>query len=72
MLLLCTVVLPICIISAFTAFLAGQYAVRSRDLGVTLFDPHVVRAVLMAGLYLVVVTFVGLGLGAIIRHTGGA
>ena len=71
-LLLCTVVLPISIVSALVTFMAGQYAVRSRGLGVTLFDPHVVRAVLMAGLYLLVVTLVGLGLGAIIRHTGGA
>ena len=71
-LLLSVVVLPISLASAFAAFFAGQYAVRSRHLGVTLADPHVLRAVLMAALYLLVVTLVGLGLGAGIRHTGGA
>ena len=72
MLLTCMVALPMCVASAFAAFLTGQYAVRNRGLGVTLSDPHVLRAVLMAGLYLVVVTLVGLGLGACIRHTAGA
>ena len=71
-LLTCMVMLPICVASAFAAFLAGQFAVRHRGIGVTLGDPHVLRAVLMAGLYLVVVTLVGLGVGACIRHTGGA
>ena len=71
-LLLFAVVLPLSLASALAAFLTGQYAVRSRDLGVALTDPHVLRAVLMLGLYLLVVTLVGLGLGAGIRHTGGA
>jgi ABC-2 type transport system permease protein len=71
-LLTCMVALPVCLASAFAAFLVGQHAVHHRRLDVTLGDPHVLRAVLMAGVYLVVVTLVGLGLGACIRHTAGA
>ena len=43
-----------------------------KHLGVTLADPGVLRAVSGAGFYLFIVTLVGLGLGAIIRHTAGA
>jgi ABC-2 type transport system permease protein len=71
-LVLCVVAVPICLASAFAAFAIGQYAVHGRRLDVALTDPHALRSVLMAGLYLVVVTLVGLGLGAIVRHTGGA
>ncbi len=38
----------------------------------TLGQPGVLRAVLMAGAYLCVAALIGLGLGAIIRHTVGA
>jgi ABC-type transport system involved in multi-copper enzyme maturation permease subunit len=69
---LCLVAVPICLISALAAFVVGQYAVRGRGLDVARTDPHALRAVLMAGLYLVVVTLVGLAIGAVIRHTGGA
>lgn len=75
-LVLGAVILRICLASAFAAFLTGQYAVRHRDLAVTLADRTraraVLRAVLTAGVDLVVVTLLGLGLGAGIRHTGGA
>ena len=54
------------------AFLAGQAMLSGRRLGVSLADPEALRAVLAAGFYLVVVTVVGLALGAIIRHTAGA
>ena len=66
------VVLPICVASSFAAFLLGQHAVAARHLDVALSDPHVLRAVVGAGLYMVVVTLVGFGLGALIRHTAGA
>jgi ABC-2 type transport system permease protein len=61
-----------CQASAFVAFLAGQRILHSRGLGVSLGDPGVLRAVVCAGLYMTVVTMVGFGLGAIIRHTAGA
>jgi ABC-2 type transport system permease protein len=66
------VVLPVCIGSAFIAFVLGQHAVAARGLDVALSDDQVLRAVIGAGLYMVVVTLVGFGLGAIIRHTAGA
>jgi ABC-2 type transport system permease protein len=58
--------------SAFVAFLAGQRILSSRRLDVSLGDPGVLRAIVCAGVYMTVVTMVGFGLGAIIRHTAGA
>ncbi len=72
MVALVLVVLPVCIASTFVAFIMGQRAVAARHLDVALSDPHVLRAVIGAGLYMVVVTLVGFGLGAVIRHTAGA
>ena len=66
------VVLPVCVASTFAAFILGQNAVAARHLDVALSDPHVLRAVIGAALYMVVVTLVGFGLGAVIRHTAGA
>jgi ABC-2 type transport system permease protein len=65
-------VLPISLASTFAAFILGQRVVKARRLDVALSDPHVLRAVIGAGAYMVVVTLVGFGLGAIIRHTAGA
>ena len=59
-------------IISFAAFFAGQLALSRKHLSVTLTDPGVFRAVAGAGFYLFIVTLVGLGLGAIIRHTAGA
>ncbi len=59
-------------ILAFGGFLAGQAAVASPAPHATLGQPGVLRAVLMAGAYLCVAALIGLGLGAIIRHTAGA
>ena len=66
------VVAPICVASTFAAFILGQRAIADRHLDVALSDPHVLRAVIGAALYMVVVTLVGFGLGAVIRHTAGA
>jgi ABC-2 type transport system permease protein len=57
---------------AFSAFFAGQMALSGKHLSVSLGDPGVLRAVAGAGFYLAIVTLVGVGLGAIIRHTAGA
>ncbi len=57
---------------AFTAFLLGQAVLSRQRLNVGLGAPGVLRAVARAGLYLTVVTMVGFGLGAILRHTAGA
>jgi ABC-2 type transport system permease protein len=67
-----SVTLVICETCTFTAFSLGQLVLADRHLGVGLSDPHVLRAVISAGLYMTVVTMVGFGLGGLIRHTGGA
>jgi ABC-2 type transport system permease protein len=59
-------------ILAFTAFLAGQAALLAPAPHAALGQPGVLRAVLMAGAYLCLIGLIGLGLGAIIRHTAGA
>jgi ABC-2 type transport system permease protein len=56
---------------AFATFFAGQQALSAGHLNVTLAHPGVLRGVLAAGLYLAVMAWVGLGLGAVIRHTAG-
>ena len=57
---------------AFAAFLAGQAALSSPAPRATLAQPGVLRAVLMAGAYLCLMGLIGMGIGAIIRHTAGA
>jgi ABC-2 type transport system permease protein len=56
---------------AFVAFALVQAVLSGRHLGVSLSHPGVPGAVLAAGLLLFVVAIMGLGLGAIVRHTGG-
>ncbi len=70
-LVLGAVILVVAEACAFTAFLSGQRVLATRDLDVGLTDPHVLRAVICAGLYLATVTLVGFGLGAVLRHTAG-
>lgn len=65
-------VLLVCEICAFASFFLGQAALSGEHLDVGLGAPHVLRAVVCAGLYMAVVTMVGFGLGAIVRHTAGA
>jgi hypothetical protein len=57
---------------AFATFFAGQWALSAHHLNVTLAHPGALRGVLGAGFYLAVTAWVGLGLGALIRHTAGA
>jgi hypothetical protein len=64
--------LIVCELCAFGAFFLGQAVLSRRGLDVGLGQPDVLRAVSCAGLYMAVVTMVGFGLGAIIRHTAGA
>jgi len=59
-------------LTAFATFFAGQWALSARHLNVTLAHPGALRGVLAAGFYLTVTAWVGLGLGALIRHTAGA
>ena len=59
-------------IPAFAAFFAGQAALQAPAPHATLGQPGVLRAVLMAGAYPALIALIGLGVGAVIRHTAGA
>ncbi|QNE16993.1 ABC transporter permease [Kribbella qitaiheensis] len=59
-------------ILSLVSFLVAQLGLRSVHLDVPLSDGAALRAVAGAGIYLVALTLLGLGLGAIIRHTAGA
>ena len=57
---------------AFASFFTGQWALSAQHLDVTLAHAGALRGVLAAGFYLAVMAWVGLGLGAVIRHTAGS
>ncbi len=57
---------------ALGSYLVGQAVLHTRHLDVGLGAPGVLRSVTSAGLYLCVVTMVGFGLGALLRHPAGA
>ena len=59
-------------ILAFAAFGVGEAVLRAPAPHATLAQPGVLRAVLMAGAYPALIALIGLGLGAVIRHTAGA
>jgi ABC-2 type transport system permease protein len=59
-------------IVAVITFFAGRAALTDAAPAPTLTDPSVLRAVLMSGAYLAFVGLIGLGLGAITRHTASA
>jgi ABC-2 type transport system permease protein len=67
-----TLVLPAAEILAFAVFLAGQAVLTAPAPHASLGQPGVLRAVLMSGAYLFLIGLIGLGFGAIIRHTAGA
>jgi ABC-2 type transport system permease protein len=57
---------------AFVAFFIGQGILKGHTPTASLSDPSALRAVISAGLYLVVLGLLALGLAAIIRHTAAA
>jgi hypothetical protein len=59
-------------IAAFASFLAGGLALRHGIAAPSLGQPGVLRAVLLTGTALCLSGLLGLGLGAIIRHTAAA
>jgi ABC-2 type transport system permease protein len=67
-----TVTLVVGELVSFASFLLAQAILSGNHLGVSLSHPGVPGAVLADGILLSVCTLVGLGLGAIIRHTAGA
>jgi ABC-2 type transport system permease protein len=59
-------------VTAFAAFLAGQASLPAAAPHAALGEPGVLRAVLMAGAYPALIALIGLGIGALVRHTAGA
>ncbi len=59
-------------ILAFAAFAAGEVVLKGSAPHAALGQPGVLRAVLLGGAYPVLIGLIGLGLGALIRHTAGA
>lgn len=64
--------LIVSMVSVFVAFFVGQAILESKNVGVSLGDPNVLRAVFGAGLYLTVIALLGLGIATILRRTAGA
>lgn len=64
--------LTVSLLSVLVAFLVGQAILKSKNVGVSLGDPSVLRAVLGAGVYLTVIALLGLGIATIVRRTAGA
>lgn len=58
-------------VASFAAFFVAQLILATKDFEVGLGDPDVLRAVLGGGLYLAACALFGLGVGLIIRSTGG-
>ncbi|HKS99411.1 MAG TPA: ABC transporter permease [Rugosimonospora sp.] len=60
-------------LSSLAAYLGGQAAITGSPVPpASLGDPAVLRAVLLTGAYLGLVGLLGVGVGTLIRHTGGA
>jgi ABC-2 type transport system permease protein len=57
---------------SLACFFVAQAGLRSAHVNVSITSPGAVRAVLGAALYLLTLTLLGVGLGAMIRHTAGA
>ena len=66
-----TAVFTVGLASSFSGFFVGQAIFSGRDIGASLSDPGVLRAVMGGALYLAAVGVLGLGLGTIIRRTAG-
>jgi ABC-type transport system involved in multi-copper enzyme maturation permease subunit len=66
------VVLVVGEIGAFAAFLAGQAVLVSPAPHATLGQPGVLRAVVLAGVYLTLIALTGLGIGMIVRRSAVA
>lgn len=60
------------LVAAFTSFLLGQAILSHGDPGATLGQPHVLRAIVGAGLFLCVSGLLAFGLGALLRYTAAA
>jgi ABC-type transport system involved in multi-copper enzyme maturation permease subunit len=60
------------LVAAFASFFIGQAILSGKHLNTTLSQPHVLRAVIGAGLFLAVSGLLAFGLGAVLRSTAAA
>jgi ABC-type transport system involved in multi-copper enzyme maturation permease subunit len=67
----CSVTFVLMLAASFVAFVVTQPILRQHGLGKTLGDPHALRAVIGAALYLTVIGALGVGLGTLVRNTAG-
>ena len=66
------VALVVAAVTCLVSFFVGMTFFSAHGIGVGLGDPHVLRAVLGAALYLTVSGLLGYAVGLILRHTAGA
>jgi ABC-2 type transport system permease protein len=60
------------LVSSFAAFFVGQAILSSKHIEAHIGDPHVLRAVIGAGLYIPVLALLALGIGTLVRRSAGA
>jgi ABC-2 type transport system permease protein len=66
------VLLVLGLVASFGSYLAGNFFLDQKGIGLSLDDPGVLRAIVGGGLYLAVLGIFGLALGLLMRHTAGA
>lgn len=66
------VIAIVSLLSCVAVFFIGQHILAAKHADVSLTDPNVLRAVLGAVLYLTLIGVIGVGVGAILRHTAAA
>jgi len=61
------------LVASLAGFVAGQLAIAGTAIPpASLGDGEILRAVLLTGVYLGAIGLIGVGIGAVVRHTGGA
>lgn len=65
------VTLVVAAVAVFVSFFAGQSLLATEGLAVGIGEPNVVRALVGSVLYLVAAALFGLGVGLVVRNTGG-
>jgi ABC-2 type transport system permease protein len=69
---LATVSLIVSLVGCFIAFGIGQLILQGKHVGVSLGDPHVMRAVIGGAVYLTAVALIGFSMATVLRRTPGA
>ncbi|MBM2621937.1 ABC transporter permease subunit [Actinoplanes sp. LDG1-06] len=65
--------LTVGLVASFAGYLSGQLAIRGTAIPAAgLGDPGILQAVVLTGVYLGATALIGVGLGAVVRHSGAA